>query len=235
MQPTDKAARIAGWIYASMVFTAPFSLLYVPSAVVVKGDPAATSAKVVAHEMMFRLGIAADLIGWVIFIYLAVALYRLFREVNGTVSAQLVGLVLVSSAVGFLNVLNHIAALTLFRGAGFLSVLEKPQRDVLGYFFMHMYSQGIVINELFWGLWLFPFGWLVIQSRFFPRILGVLLLINGLAYVVISLTSLILPRYAEVVGRVWFPAQFGELFMMLWLVIKGAKVQPLQVPAQQLA
>ena len=235
MQPTDKLARTAGWIYVSMLFTAPFSLLYVPTVVIVKGDAAATSAKVVAHEMLFRLGIAGDLIGSVIFIYLGIALYRLFREVSATVSAQLVGLVLVSSAVGFLNVLNHIAALTLFRGGDFLSVLDKPQRDVLGYFFMRMYSQGIVINELFWGLWLIPFGWLIIRSRFFPRILGVLLYINGLAYVVISLTSLILPSYADVVGRVWFPAQFGELIMMLWLVIKGAKVQPLHVPAQQLA
>src|SRR5437764_5225538 len=148
--------------------------------------------------MLFRFGIVADLIGAVIFIYLAMALYRLFRGVNATVASQMVGLVLVSAAVGFLNVLNNIAALMLFRGADFLAVLDKPQRDVLGMLFIRMYGQGIVINELFWGLWLFPFALLVIQSRFLPRILGVLLMVNGLAYVIVSLTSLLAPQYASV-------------------------------------
>src|SRR6266487_4084182 len=190
MDETNKNARIAGAVYVSMLFTGPFSLIYVPTKLIVRGNATATAANVLAHETLFRFGIVADLIGSVIFIYLAMALYRLFRGVNATVASQLVGLVLVSAAVGFVNVLNHIAALTLFRGADFLAVLEKAQRDVLGMFFIRLYGQGIVINELFWGLWLFPFALLVIESRFFPRILGWLLIVNGFAYVAISLTTL---------------------------------------------
>jgi hypothetical protein len=233
MQPTDKAARIAGAVYLSMVLTAPFSLIYVPSKLIVRGNATATASNVLAHEMLFRVGIVVDLITAVIFIFVVMALYRLFRDVNATQATHMVAIVLVSAAVGFLNVLNNIAALILFRGADFLTVLEKPQRDALGMLFLRLYGQGITINEIFWGLWLFPFGMLVIQSRFLPRILGVLLIINGFAYVAISLTSLLSPAYSGAVERAAFPAQFGELWIMLWLVFKGAKVQPVAVPAPQ--
>jgi hypothetical protein len=234
MHPTDKAARVAGAVYVSMLFVGPFSLIYVPTKLIVRGNATATAANILAHEMLFRFGIVADLIGAVIFIYLAMALYRLFRGVNATRASQLVGLVLVSAAVGFMNVLNNIAALTLFKGADFLAAIPKPQRDVLGMFFIRLCREGITINEFFWGLWLFPFGLLVIESRFFPRILGWLLLVNGLAYVVICITTILLPSYASVMSRIWFPAQFGELIMMLWLLIKGAKVvEPLNLPVQQ--
>ena len=143
----------------------------------------------------------------------------------------MVALALVSAAVGFMNVLNEIAALTLFRGADFLAVLEKPQRDALAMLFLRLHGQGNVINEIFWGLWLFPFGVLVMRSGFLPRILGVWLIINGFAYVVLSFAGLLLPQYQDVAFRSAFPLLLGELAIMLWLVIKGAKVQPLPAPA----
>jgi hypothetical protein len=223
MHPTDKAARIAGAVYLSMVFTAPFSLIYVPTKLIVRGNATATAANVLANETLYRFGIVADLIGSVIFVALAVALYRLFAGVNRTRALQMVSLILVSAAVGFMNVLNHIAALILFRGADFLAVFQKPQRDALGMLFIRLYGQGIVINELFWGLWLFPFALLVIQSRFLPRILGVLLIINGFAYVIISLTSLLVPEYTSVIDPYATIAETGELWIMLWLLIRGAK------------
>jgi hypothetical protein len=143
----------------------------------------------------------------------------------------MVALVLVSAAVGFLNVLNNIAALIFFRGGDFLAVFERPQRDALGMLLLRLYGQGIAINEIFWGLWLFPFGILVMRSGFLPRILGVLLIVNGFAYLAVSLTSLLVPDYASFVSRAAFPAQFGELLIMLWLVIKGANMRPLAADA----
>jgi hypothetical protein len=143
----------------------------------------------------------------------------------------MVALVLVSAAVGFMNVLNNIAALILIRGADFLAVFEKPQRDALAMLFLRLHGQGNVINEIFWGLWLFPFGVLVMRSRFLPRILGVLLIVNGFAYLALSFSSLLLPAYASVVSRFALPAQFGELWIMLWLLIKGAKVEAVAVAA----
>src|SRR2546425_148596 len=227
MHPTDKAARVAGAVYLSMVVTAPFSLIYFPSTRFVRGNATATANNILAHEMLFRLGIVADLITAVIFIFLVLALYRLLSGVNKTHASVMVALALVSAAVGFMNVLNHIAALTLFRGADFLAIFEKPQRDALDMLFLRLHGQGNVINEIFWGLWLFPFGLLVMRSGFLPRILGILLIINCFAYLASSLTSLLFPDYASVVNQVVTIAETGELWIMLWLLIKGAKVKPL--------
>src|SRR6266702_6725658 len=224
MHPTVKAARIAGAIYLSMVFTAPFSLIYVPSKLIVRGNAAATAYNILAHETMFRLSIFGDLIGHVIFICLGIALYRLLSNVNKTWAALMVAFVLVSAAVGFLNTLNNIAALTLFRGADFLTVFDKPQRDALGMLFVRLHSQGILINEIFWGLWLFPFGLLVFRSGFLPRFIGVWLMINCFGYVALSVTALFFPDYYEAAFRYSQPVLFGELAIMLWLLIKGAKV-----------
>jgi len=231
MHPTDKAARIAGAVYLSMVVTGPFSLMYVPGKLIVKGNAPATASNVLAHQTLFSLGIVANLLGSVIFICLAIALYRLFREVDKTQSLLLVGLVLVSAAVGFMNELNNIAALILFRGGAFLTVFNKDQLDALGLLFVRLHGQGNVINEIFWGLWLFPFGILVYRSRFLPRILGVWLIVNCFAYVIISLTGIFSPEHYSKVFTWSQPVLFGEIAIMLWLLIKGAKVEALPVAA----
>src|SRR5216683_4767330 len=116
MHPTDKAARVAGAVYLSMAVTAPFSLIYIPRTLIVRGNATATANNILAHETLFRLGIVADLVSSVIFIFLVLALYRLLSGVNKTHAFVMMAVVLVSVAVGFMNVLNNIAALTLFRG-----------------------------------------------------------------------------------------------------------------------
>src|SRR5438874_12717105 len=139
MHPLKKAARIAGAIYLSMVFTAPFSLIYVPNKLIVRGDATVTASNILAHETMFRLAILGDLVDQVIFICLAIALYRLLSGTNKTWAGLMVGFVLVSAAVGFLNTLNNIAALILFRGADFLNVFDKGQRDALCMLFIRLH------------------------------------------------------------------------------------------------
>src|ERR1019366_5128629 len=146
MHPTDKAARVAGAIYLSMAATAPFSLIYIPRTLIVRADATATANNILAHETLFRLGIVADLITSVIFVFLVMALYRLLSGVNKKNASLMVALVLVSAAVGFMNVLNNIAALTLFRGTDFLAVFEKPQRDALAMLFLRLHGQGLVLN-----------------------------------------------------------------------------------------
>src|SRR5213596_1401672 len=230
MNPTKKAARIAGFIYLSMVVTAPFSLIYVPGKLIVRGNAAATADNILAHETMFRLAIFGDLIGQVIFICLGIALYRLLSSVNKTWAALMVAFVLVSAAVGFLNTLNNIAALILFRGGDFLSVFDKTQLNALGYLFIRLHGQGISIDEIFWGVWLFPFGLLVFRSGFLPRFIGGWLMINCFGYVALCLIALLAPDYYGAAFLWAQPILFGELAIMLWLLIKGAKV-----PAESVA
>jgi hypothetical protein len=225
--PTVKAARIAGAIYLSLVLTAPFAMLYVPGKLIVRGNAAATADNILAHETMFRLSIFGDLIGHVIFICLAVALYRLLSNVSKIWALLMVSFVLVSSAVGFLNALNNIAAVILFRGGEFLTVFDKPQRDALAMLFLRLHSQGEFISEIFWGVWLFPFGLLVYRSGFLPRILGIWLMIACFAWVALSITAQFFPtRYGAAFG--WLqPVFFAEMAIMLWLLLRGANVKTL--------
>ncbi len=226
MHPTKKDARIAALFYVLMGLPAPFALIYIPRTLMVRGDAAATAKNILAHEMLFRVGIFGELFSAVAFLLLGLALYRLLSGVNKTQASLMVILVAVSVAITFANVVNNIAALTLFRGADFLAVFDKPQRDALAMLFLRLHGQGLVVNQIFWGLWLLPFGVLVMRSRFLPRILGVLLIVNCFAYVAGSLTWLFWPSYGNVVFRAIFPALLGELWILLWLLIKGVKVQP---------
>jgi hypothetical protein len=231
MHPLKKAARIAGAVYLSMIFTAPFTLLYVPGKLIVRGNASATANNILAHETMFRLAIMGELVGQVIFICLGIALYRLLSSVNKTWAMMMFGFVLVSATVGFLDTLNNIAALILFRGADFLAVFDKAQLNALGYLFIRLHSQGIFMNELFWGLWLFPFGLLVFRSGFLPRFIGVWLMINCFGYVALCVIALFIPSYYDAAFGWAQPVLFGELAIMLWLLIRGAKVPPLPVAA----
>ena len=97
--------------------------------------------------------------------------------------------------------------------------------------FLRLHGQGLVINEIFSGLWLFPFGVLVMKSRFLPRLLGVWLIVNCFAYLALSFMGLLLPQYYDFAFRSAFPALLGEMAIMLWLLIRGAKVHPLVAPA----
>jgi hypothetical protein len=226
MNSIKKQARFAGLLYLLACLPAPFCLVYVPGALIVPGDATATADHVRASETLLRLGMAGELINAIAFIFVVFALYRLFKGVNKQHAAIMVTLFVVSVPISFLNVLNDIAPLILVSGANFLSVFDKGQLDALVYLFMRLHSQGFIVAQIFWGLWLFPFGILAIRSGFIPRVVGVLVMIAGSGYVVSSFTSLLLPHYAHVVGQVGLVLEFCEL-SVLWLLIWGARDQPL--------
>ena len=232
MNSIKKQARYAGLLYLLMGITAPIGLVYVPAKLMVTGDAAATADRLRASESLLRIGIGSELFHQIIGIFLVLALYRLFKAVNKKHAVLLVILgALVSVPIVFLNVLNEIAALVLVSGANFLSVFSKPQLDALAYLFLRLHGRGIEVAAIFWGLWLFPFGMLVIRSRFIPRVLGVLLMIAGVAYLASSLTSLVLPRYEHVVGQFAMILELGELPIIFWLLIWGARAKPSGAPA----
>jgi Domain of unknown function (DUF4386) len=236
MSSTRNPGRVAGFLYLLLVLFAPFRLIYIPSTQIVRGDATATANNIAAHELLFRLGIVSDLFCGTILIFLVLALYRLLKGVDQNLAVLMVILGgLLPATIDFLNVLNDAATLVLVRGAVFLSVFEKPQRDALAMLFLRLHHQEIVAAEILWGLWLFPLAILVYRSRFLPRFLGVWLIINGFAYLIMSLTGLLLPQYEDMVSNIAFPALLGEMAFMLWLVIKGAKPQPLVASTPSLA
>jgi hypothetical protein len=236
MSTIHNPGRVAGFIYLLLVVLAPFRLIYIPSVLYVRGNATATANNIAAHEVVFRLGIVSDLLCGTICIFLTLALYRLFKGVNQNLAVLVVILGgLLPAAIDFFNVLNDAATLMLVRGADFLSVFEKPQRDALAMLFLRLHHQEIVAAEILWGLWLFPLAILTYRSRFLPRFLGVWLTINGFAYLIISFTGLLLPRYEDMVSNLAFPALLGEMAFMLWLVIKGAMPQTLDAAASSWA
>jgi len=206
-------------------------MAYVPSKVIVHGNAAATANNIAAAETLFRLGIASQLVGQAGFIFVALALYDLLKGVDRRLASLMVTLIVVSIPIAFLNEVNSFAALVLVRGADFLSLFDKPQRDALAMLFLNMHGRGLVVAEMFWGLWLFPLGLLVYRSRFLPRFLGVWLALAGCAWVVLCLTGLLCPQYADKVNSYSQPAVFGEIVFMLWLLVKGVKPPALEVAA----
>jgi hypothetical protein len=232
MTSTRNPGRVAGFLYFLLCLSGPVRLIYIPSKLFVHGDATATANNIAAHESLFRLGIVSDLFVGTIVIFVALALYRLFKGVDQNLAVLMVILGgVLPSAIYFFNVLNDAAALMLVRGADFLTVFEEPQRDALAMLFLNLHGEGFVAGEIFYGLWLLPLGILTYRSRFLPRFLGVWLILNGFAYVILSLTGFLLPRYENTVSNLTFPVLTGEIAFMLWLLIKGAKPQPLVVSA----
>jgi hypothetical protein len=235
MNSTKNPGRFAGLLYVLISIPGAFALIYVPSKLIVQGNATATANNIAASETLFRAGIAAQLISQILFMWVALALYDLLKGVNQRRAALMLTLIVVSIPIALLNELNAIAALILVRGADFLSIFEKTQRDALAMLFLNLHSRGFGIAAIFWGLWLLPLGLLVYRSGFLPRILGVLLMANCFSYVVTSFTSLLLPQYGKIVDRWMTPLQFGELLFMFWLLIKGATPKPLAGPASSSA
>jgi hypothetical protein len=223
---TTNPGRSAGLLYLLGSIPGFFALLYVPGKLMVHGDPTATAHNIAASQTLFRLSIFADLAGQTIFIFVALALYHLLKGVNGRHAMLMLVLLLVSIPIAFLNELNSVAAVTLARGADFLSVFDEPQRVALMRLFLSLRGAGFDVAGIFWGLWLFPLGLLVYRSGFIPRILGVLLMVGCFAYLANSFTSLVLPQYESAVSRWMNPIQLVEMLFMLWLLIMGAEPKP---------
>jgi hypothetical protein len=227
MNTTKKQARVAGLLYLLASIIGLPGLIYVPNKLIVPGDATATANHLRGSETLLRLGIASELIGFIMFIFVVLALYRLFKAVNEKRALAMAILLLVSIPISLLNVLNYIAALVLVSGADFLSVFEKGQLDALAYLFIRLHGQGFIVAQIFWGLWLFPFGILIIRSGFIPLVLGYLLFIAGSGYLASSFTSLVLPSYRHLVDQFAMILQSAELPIIFWLLIWGAKDQHL--------
>ncbi len=220
-----KQSRIAAALYFLNALPAPFALLYVPSVLIVRGNAIATANNVRDSETLLRLGMAGELFSSTVVIFAVLAFYSLFKAVSGKHARAMLVLILISVPISYLNGLNDVAAITFARGPEFLSSFAQSQRDALVLFFLRLHSQGFVLAQIFWGLWLFPFGILIWRSGFIPRIIGVFAIIAGCGYVIGSSASLFLPTYASMIGQYAMILQAGEL-SFIWLLIWGAKPQP---------
>jgi hypothetical protein len=213
-------ARVAGFLYLIANLFAPFTLLYLPSRFIVRGDAAATASNIMASESLFRFGIVLNLFTFIGQIFLVLALYQLLKVVNKNMASLMVIFSLAAVPIAMVNELNNLAVLQFLNNADYLKVFQNDQLQDLAYLFLRLHSQGFLIAQIFWGLWLFPMGYLVFKSGFLPRIIGVLLMIGCFGYVIESFAAFLGYNVSIIFYTGW-----GELLLLLWLLIKGVNVE----------
>jgi hypothetical protein len=225
MSSARNPGRFAGLLYVITSIVGFFAMGYVPGKVIVHRDAGRRLTTSRPTRCSFASGSQAYSPAGAGFIFVTLALYDLFKGVNRRHASLMVILIVVSIPIAFLNELNSFAVLVLVRGADFVSIFDKPQREGLAMLFLNLHGRGFVVCEMFWGLWLFPLALLIYKSRFLPRFLGVWLALAGFAWVILSLTSTLLPLYQDRVNSYLQPAIIGEIVFMLWLLIKDGKPQ----------
>ena len=223
MHPSAKTARITGSLYLVTVFASAFLMGYAPARLRVAGDASATMDLILAHQALFRTQIVVGLVSELCFVGAIVGLYRLLHEVDRQLAALMVLLIMLVVPLALLGSANELATLTVMRGGKLLEVFEKPQRDAIAMLLINFDHAGVYVQELFWGLWLLPLGVLVRRSGFLPRWLGAWLVLNGVAYVVLSVIGITLPAIASRSLTYATPVLLGEAVLAVWLVVMGVK------------
>ena len=223
-------ARVTGVLYLIIIICAGFSEGYVRSSLITPGDATATAHKITASEGLFRLGFVSDLIAFLSDLAVSVLLYILLRPVNKTLSLLAASLrLLAHPAIASVNLLNHFIALLLVSGADYLSVFEADQLHAFVLLFLNLHRYGYLIAGAFFGLHCSVLGYLLFKSTFFPKILGVLLVVASAGYLIESFGNFLFPGYeALLVWMVAAPAGIAELSLCLWLLVKGVNVQQWQ-------
>jgi uncharacterized protein DUF4386 len=217
-----KTARLAGLLYLLLALAATYGFFYVSPKIMVSGDLNATASNMVAHETLFRSSIASDLIANVLFVAVVLLLYRLFKQVNEYLARLMVFLVVVAIPIAVLGGGLQITALGIIKGD--LGSFQPAQLQQLAQTFMKLNNYSSQMITIFWGLWLLPLGVLVYRSAFIPRILGVLLIINGCGYIITSITFILSPENLATVSKFMFPTYFvGEIPFIFWLLIVGVR------------
>jgi len=225
MGKNKKTARIAGLLYLIVVVTGLFSIIYVPSQITVQGDASATVSNILASKQLFRIGIVAGLICYTAFLLLPFALYKLLSQVGKGIAVLMVAFAVVSVPISFVNLLNKLHILSLLGEADYLQAFTVEQLHAHVMLSLDAYGDGILVSEIFWGLWLLPFGYLVFKSGYLPRVLGILLMMGCFGYLINFFGEALSPGYAEtgIATFVSLPSALGEIGTCLWLLIVGVR------------
>lgn len=216
-------ARLAGVFYLIVVITGIFSLAYVPSKLIVWDDAAKTFQQIAESQMLFRMSLVSSAICYVAFLLLPFILYRLLHSVNEIAAKLMIILAVVSVPISMLNLQNKYAVLTFINGTNHLKVFDASQNQAQMMLLLENYDNGILILHIFWGLWLFPFGFLVYKSGFLPKILGILLMLGCGGYLVNFVGNTMFDNFGgSLISNIASkPAALGEIGTCFWLLIRG--------------
>jgi hypothetical protein len=203
-----------------------FGILYT-SSLIVEGDIVKTANNIMASESLFRLSILSALLVQVGHLFLVLLLYKILKPVNKNWAVLMVILMLIGIPITMFNELNRFAILIMLGGINNLSAFNIEQVHSIIPMLLDFHSHGIFIVEIFWGLWLFPMGYLVYKSTFLPKILGILLILAGIGYLIEFFTFIANPNFFEKINGITQIFLMGEIVFPIWLVIMGINTDKL--------
>lgn len=222
MNTNKKIARMAGVFYLTFILLSILVKVLGQSSRIVLGDAAATAQNIIASEGLFRLSFMSDLLSAVFFLLAAWGLYVLLKPVNQNLALLFLLLNLGGVVVQSLNLLNQFAAILLLEGGNYLSVFQAGQVQAMALFFLNLHENGFMIAQIFYGAWLFPLGYLIYQSRFLPKFMGILVLADGVCWLAYFFQYFLFPNFT-IITYLSFPVGFlAEFGLALWLLMMGA-------------
>ena len=224
MSPINKTARLAGFFYLMFLVTFIFASA-VRSKLFAYGDATVTAQNILSSDGLFRLGFVSEILSAVFFLLSAWALYTLLKPVNKNLALLFVFLNLGGVAVECVSLLNQFAALLLLSGADYLKVFQVEQLQSLSLIFLNLYKNGLMIAQIFYGVWLFPLGYLVFKSGFLPRILGLVMMIHCVGWLLTFLQFFLFPSFTGITYLTYPLGFISEAGLTLWLLIMGVKDQ----------
>lgn len=224
-----KIARRAGIWYLCIAIFYTFGMIYGNNAFYVPGDPTSTINNILSAEFIYRLAIVSTLIGHVCFLFLVNTLYKLFSPINASLARIMVLFVVVGVSISSVSCVNQFVSIFLLNGLEYLSAIETTHLHAMAMLSLDIYKYGANIAIIFWGLWLFPLGLLIIKSGIMPKILGILLITTCFSYLFDFVLFFFFPKWIPTVDPVQTAIQVGsEVSFLLWLLLKGAKEPDLE-------
>jgi len=231
-QASKKTARIAGMLYLCVGIFGGFAQGFVAPKIYAAGDAVATTANVVANSELVRLGVVADLANQVFFISLALVLYGLLKHVQPGVARAMLALVAVAVAIGSLNAVFLFQGLQVATGASYLTTWGPAGINAMVMLLVEMNHYGLLIAQIFFGLWLAPLGILAYKSGLFPKALAGVLILGTICYLIDVLAAFLVPDIGRIVhGYVVIPCAIAEISMVLYLLIVGVRTPNKSAPA----
>lgn len=222
MSSPRSMARIAGLAYLVTVVTGLFAELFVRGSMIVTGNAAATAHNILAAQTLYRAGFAADLVGGAAYVVVTLLLYELLRPANSTVSLMAASFSLVGIAIGGIAALGHLAPLFLLNGAPYLRAFDLSQLQAMALLSLKLHAQGYLIALVFFGFYEVLLGYLIFESQFLPRALGILVALAGVAFLVNSFTLFVSPVVGNELNAAMLVIDgIGEISLTLWLLTMG--------------
>ncbi len=224
MYSDKKLARVAGLLFLTLVLCGVFAEFFVRSTIFVSGDVGATIENIRTSELLFRLGIVSDLIMSIAFFLFSLVLYLIFKKINKFQSLVMLASIMVAVAIYCINTLHQVAALVLATKPEYFSAFDTDQLNGLAMFFLRMHTNGYFIDQIFYGLYLFPLGYMIFKSGIIPKIIGIMLMLGCIVDLIDVGMYFLFPNHESIFfSNITIPADIGEISLCLWLLIKGVK------------